>query len=291
MATPYLRDRRFGDNHGRSARERFDKHYRHEYPCGPDVCVYCGDPATTDDHVLPISYLARLGDPDLDHPAIRPGLIVVPACWPCNALLKDHVATTVEQKRAELKARLRRKYKRLLGTTEWGQDELDELGPALRRWILWLRYSFMGLPGPAMAPNRPARAPDGGAGPREGRKQGWASLPPRKAQNRLILGPPGTAMPPPELKAARERLGLTQSQFGALLTPPLLGARISLIEHGKKLVDKQMAVRLREAFVLAAVAPAPDWPALAASWPFRQLAFLPAWGLDPVPPTRRSRWC
>jgi hypothetical protein len=155
MAMPYLRDRRPGDNHSGSARERFGKHYRHEYPCGPNVCAYCGDPATESDHVVPISHLARLAAPRLDHPDLKRGLVVVPACRPCNVMLRSFVAFSVDAKRDELKRRLRSKYRRLLGAVEWDQDELDELGPSLRGWVaalddrarhLWLRYSFTGAP-------------------------------------------------------------------------------------------------------------------------------------------------
>jgi len=138
-------------------RDRFHRHYRYEYPCGPDVCTYCGDPATVTDHVIPVSYLARLVDPQIDHPRLQRGLIVVPACADCNGLLGPFVAFSIEDKRAELKRRLRRKYARLLGTAEWADDELGELGGSLRGWIkatddrarwLWLRYTWNGLQEP-----------------------------------------------------------------------------------------------------------------------------------------------
>lgn len=132
--------------------KRFHHLYRHEYPFGGEVCAYCGDPATSEDHVVPLSYLGRLGtDFERRLPFLRQGLIIVPACHACNAMLGTFVATSVAARRRELARRLRRKYRRLLGAVEWSEEELSGLGPSLRIYFtaldarsraLWERYIF-----------------------------------------------------------------------------------------------------------------------------------------------------
>jgi hypothetical protein len=154
MAARNLTSRLVRFNDRRANILRCHRFYRYEYPCGPDTCVYCGDPASSEDHLLPLSYVGQLAPASLERPEIKRALVVVPACLACNTMLSCYVGFTVAQKRAELKRRLRRKYARLLGTTEWGADELTELGPSLRTWVealdararaLWLRYTFNGV--------------------------------------------------------------------------------------------------------------------------------------------------
>ena len=110
--------------------------YRHTEPYGPDVCVYCGDPANTIDHVCPVWHVTRLFDDLADHlHSLRHGLLTVPCCRDCNGALGGFIAYCISEKRDELKRRLRRKYQRLLGEYDWQPEELEELGYSLRGYI------------------------------------------------------------------------------------------------------------------------------------------------------------
>jgi len=51
----------------------------------------------------------------------------VPACQECNSLLGSVLLTTVQERRHELKRRLRDKYRRIVSMPEWDEDELAEL--------------------------------------------------------------------------------------------------------------------------------------------------------------------
>lgn len=94
---------------------------------GHDVCVYCGELADTIDHLLCVSYVANLLSINVHAvDRVRSSCIKVPACVECNSLLGDFIAYTLEDKRAELKKRLRVKYKRLLNGKPWTQDEIDD---------------------------------------------------------------------------------------------------------------------------------------------------------------------
>ena len=110
--------------------------YRHVEPYGPDVCVYCGDPANTTDHVTPVSYVAGLLDV-IDHYShkLRHGLYTVPCCRDCNVRLGRFVGFSITEKRAELKRRLRIKHRRLLGRYDWQPEEIAELGYSLRTYM------------------------------------------------------------------------------------------------------------------------------------------------------------
>lgn len=126
--------------------------YRYVEPYGPDVCVYCGDPATSIDHVTNVSHVVTLLD-TMEHfkDKLRHGLVTVPCCSDCNMRLANFVAYNITSKREELKKRLRKKYQKVLGAYDWQPEEIAEHGPSLqvylanyetkRDWI-WARIQF-----------------------------------------------------------------------------------------------------------------------------------------------------
>lgn len=118
----------------RSAEKLAHHLYAYEAPYGADVCVYCGDPATTEDHAPPLSYAASMVD-IWRAQGQRPRLRLFPCCRDCNSRLANFPSASLTERRAELKARLRDKHFRLLGEYDWSKDELDELGPNLRSYI------------------------------------------------------------------------------------------------------------------------------------------------------------
>lgn len=111
--------------------------YRYHAPYGDDVCVYCGEYATTHDHVTPTGYVASLHD-DIDtlRRKLGNGLITVPACKDCNTRLGTFIGHSVSHKREELKRRLRRKFSRLLGSYDWSDKEVEGLGRSLQSFVL-----------------------------------------------------------------------------------------------------------------------------------------------------------
>ena len=96
------------------------------------VCVYCGDRATTRDHVLPVTIASRLADLR----AIKGGLLIVPACSDCNGLAGGLLFKSVSAKRRYIRRRLLQRHKRLLEMAEWTDQQLEACGWVLRTKIL-----------------------------------------------------------------------------------------------------------------------------------------------------------
>ena len=91
------------------------------YPAG--VCVYCGLPAGTKDHLIPKTWTGE---------ARRHRVAVVPACAECNSAIGDRHGFGVHERRGVAHDHLRRKHRRVLAAPDWTQADLDELGPGLR---------------------------------------------------------------------------------------------------------------------------------------------------------------
>jgi len=102
-----------------------------------DRCVYCGETATTLDHVLPVAVAATL---DITRQAVRAelkqGLSLVPCCAECNGLAGARPFVWVKSKRAYIQGRIAKRYKRHDASVIWDEDELEELGPALRSTVI-----------------------------------------------------------------------------------------------------------------------------------------------------------
>jgi hypothetical protein len=95
------------------------------------ACVYCGIPATTYDHFVPLSAVHLIAD-CLDQ---IPGKVLVPSCGECNGIASDRVFPTIAAKRRYIHGRLRKKHRRLLDIPHWSDGELSELGYVLRDFV------------------------------------------------------------------------------------------------------------------------------------------------------------
>ncbi len=110
--------------------------YEFEAPFGETICSYCGEFATTLDHVLPVSAAAKLYDVIIaDRARYRYGLKVVPCCHDCNTRLCNRFFTCIRDKRKALARLLHKKHRRLLGTYDWQEDELGHMGRMLHDFI------------------------------------------------------------------------------------------------------------------------------------------------------------
>lgn len=98
------------------------------YPYG--LCIYCGTPGWTKDHLLPVGLTGR---------AVRKHVLTVPACGECNSLIGASYAPSITERREIAKAGIRRKYGRKLSAHEYSNEEMEEFGPGLRPTILRAR--------------------------------------------------------------------------------------------------------------------------------------------------------
>jgi hypothetical protein len=76
-------------------------------------CVYCGQWAGSDEHFPPRS-------------AISSG-VILPACIECNGLAGNFHPFDFESRVKHVKDRLRSKYRKLLDSPDWSEEELEEV--------------------------------------------------------------------------------------------------------------------------------------------------------------------
>jgi 5-methylcytosine-specific restriction endonuclease McrA len=103
------------------------------------LCYYCGGPASTTDHVIPRSVLRCFdyeADPQAHAKLIKGRRLEVPACHECNTLLGSTYQETLQQRKAFLKSKLRKRYKKVLKLPTWTAEEIEELGPTLKKSLL-----------------------------------------------------------------------------------------------------------------------------------------------------------
>lgn len=95
------------------------------YPVG--VCIYCGMPAGTKDHLVPAGWTGENR---------RPFVAVVPACADCNRRISDLPECNVDVRRKRAQDSLRRTKKAILKAPRWTDADLDEYGPSLRSFMV-----------------------------------------------------------------------------------------------------------------------------------------------------------
>lgn len=105
-----------------------------------EPCYYCGIPATSLDHVIPVSMLAALealGDDDAMAAIMgRFRYRVLPACRECNSVLGNKYFDTVGKRREYVKESMRRRYKSVLEMPDWSDSDLATLSPTLQQYVL-----------------------------------------------------------------------------------------------------------------------------------------------------------
>ena len=94
------------------------------YP--PGVCVYCGFPAGTKDHLVPRPWTGETR---------RNSVAVVPACGDCNSRIGDRHSVNIDDRRRGAQASLRKRHRMILEAPEWTDEQLAEFGPTLRGHI------------------------------------------------------------------------------------------------------------------------------------------------------------
>ena len=94
------------------------------------ICSYCGEFADTYDHVIPVSYK------HVDRKMEVGNKEAIPCCSECNTILGNRFLHTVSARATYLLKEYRKRYKRVLNTPHWEDDELEEMGESMRKSIL-----------------------------------------------------------------------------------------------------------------------------------------------------------
>lgn len=114
-----------------SYRRKVNHMYSYLYNNG--VCVYCGAPATTEDHFVPLSVAAAMVEVG-QFP--NGALVIVPACMECNSLAGAKVFRSIGSKRRYIHERIEVKHWEALAMPEWNEQELAEIGATMREYVL-----------------------------------------------------------------------------------------------------------------------------------------------------------
>jgi hypothetical protein len=93
-------------------------------------CTYCGMMANARDHIIPHSFIKGT---EQTREFSRD--TTVPACTECNSLLSNLMYTTIASRAAYLVNVLRIKYKALLKSPDWSEDEYEELSGNLLKEV------------------------------------------------------------------------------------------------------------------------------------------------------------
>lgn len=86
-------------------------------------CFYCGEVANTKEHITPQSVM-RMGNGE-----------TVRACADCNSCIGATCPVDLEERVQTLIERFTRRFKLTKTIPEWDDEEISELGPALKRKV------------------------------------------------------------------------------------------------------------------------------------------------------------
>lgn len=102
-------------------------------------CYYCGVPATSEDHVLPLVALdSLLCEGTL--PVASDLLTIVPSCIECNSLAGDKVFNSRREKKRYIQRRLANRYADVLNQVAWDDEEIEEMEGDMRRTLELLEH-------------------------------------------------------------------------------------------------------------------------------------------------------
>jgi len=91
-------------------------------------CSYCGQDSDCRDHVIPLVYFGGIRSRSFNSTRYW----LTPACWVCNTLAGSAVFFTIPDKAKYIKQRFLIKYRKILRTPEWTEQELKQVSYKLR---------------------------------------------------------------------------------------------------------------------------------------------------------------
>ncbi len=102
------------------------------------LCIYCNNDFATDlDHTIPYSFYSldyKGGRKKASHNDPVP---MVDSCKECNILLSNKLIPEINDRKKYLLNKYKSRYKKLLSTPYWDEDELEELDKDLRNKLIY----------------------------------------------------------------------------------------------------------------------------------------------------------
>ena len=118
-------------------RRNLELFYHQKYKPYPSnrtgICLYCGLPASCVDHCPALSSVMSVGSEYCEENKIP--LFLVPSCSECNHLIGARVLWTIEERRAFIAGRLKKRYKRICNLPAWSDEDIAKLGRGLKSMV------------------------------------------------------------------------------------------------------------------------------------------------------------
>ncbi|MBW4469192.1 MAG: hypothetical protein KME45_02905 [Stenomitos rutilans HA7619-LM2] len=95
-------------------------------------CSYCGHTANCFDHVIPFAYASGQ---KRHAKAWRSEKTVIPCCSECNSLLSSYSFYSIAERADFLATRLAVRYRRLLNSPHWSEEDYEDLRGRLKQAI------------------------------------------------------------------------------------------------------------------------------------------------------------
>ena len=110
-----------------------------EYFIGSEVitgvpCAYCGEHSEHEEHLVPYSFIRRHNSANNQQEGWWTW--IVPSCSECNYIASNQVFVSPHSKRSYIQERLRAKYSDAFVEGEWTDEEIEDLGPGLRQFVM-----------------------------------------------------------------------------------------------------------------------------------------------------------
>jgi hypothetical protein len=97
-------------------------------------CAYCGEHSEHEEHLVPYSFIRRHNSANNQQEGWWTWIL--PSCSECNYIASNQVFVSVQLKRSYIRERLRAKYSDAFVEGEWTDEEIDDLGPGLRQFVM-----------------------------------------------------------------------------------------------------------------------------------------------------------
>lgn len=96
-------------------------------------CVYCGMDAIARDHLRPFSYdNIRTTRSESNYKDLTN---IIPACTDCNNMLSNMMFKSIADKAEYIARRLSVRFKKVLASPDWTEEDLSELGHSLKSYV------------------------------------------------------------------------------------------------------------------------------------------------------------
>ncbi|MCD4760255.1 HNH endonuclease [archaeon] len=98
-------------------------------------CFYCGEDANTKDHIIPVSYYYSGKRQNRHFTSDYGKENIVDCCRECNCIAGNKVFDNVYKKKEYIQERLTRKYKKVINSPFWSEEDINAMGKMLKREI------------------------------------------------------------------------------------------------------------------------------------------------------------